>query len=131
MTYIPYNQTLTPKARANRKAPTLAEQKMWLELLQGKKFLGLRFSRQKPIDEYIVDFYCSEYLLAIEIDGDSHAEQKKYDQNRTEKLNTLGVIVIRYTNEEVINNIQGVYEDLNKRIDDLGKPPQSPLSGRG
>lgn len=100
---------------------------MWLELLQGKKFQGLKFSRQKPIDEYIVDFYCSEYLLAIEIDGDSHAEQKEYDQSRTEKLNTLGVIVIRYTNEEVINNIQGVYEDLKKRIDDFGKPPQSPL----
>lgn len=129
MTYIPYNQTLTKRARENRKTPTPAEEKLWLEVLQGKKFLGLKFSRQKPLDEYIVDFYCSEYLLAVEIDGDSHGEQKDYDQTRTEQLSFLGIIVIRYTNEEVVTNIEGVYEDLKRNISELKKPPQSPLSG--
>ncbi len=82
----------------------------------------MKFVRQKPLDEYIVDFYCSEYMLAVEIDGDSHGEQEEYDQQRTERLNALGVTVIRYTNEEVMTNIAGVYEDLKKQVVGLGKP---------
>jgi very-short-patch-repair endonuclease len=117
--YIPYNQSLTQKARENRKNPTPAEQKLWVEVLQGNKFLGLKFTRQKPLDEYIVDFYCRDYMLAIEIDGDSHGEQEDYDQKRTEDLNVLSVTVIRFTNEEVMRNIQGVYEDLQRKIEKL------------
>lgn len=131
MAYIPYNCTLTKRAREHRKTPTPAEQKLWFDVLQGKKFQGLKFSRQKPLDEHIVDFYCSEYLLAIEIDGDNHEEQNEYDQSRTKQLNALGINVIRYSNKEVMTNTQGVYEDLKKKIDDLRKPPQSPLSGGG
>ncbi len=132
--YIPYNQSLTKRARDNRKTPTPAEQKLWLDVLQGNKFEDLKFIRQKPLDEYIVDFYCSEYLLAVEIDGDSHGEQKEYDRQRTERLNALGVTVLRYTNDEVMTNIEAVYEDLKIKITSLGKPrktkpPQSPLSG--
>ncbi|MBC8288553.1 MAG: endonuclease domain-containing protein [Nitrospinae bacterium] len=122
MDYIPYNQSLTKRARENRKIPTPAEQKIWLDVLQGNKFQDLKFVRQKPLDEYIVDFYCSEYMLAVEIDGDSHGEQEEYDQQRTERLNALGVTVIRYTNEEVMTNIAGVYEDLKKQVVGLGKP---------
>jgi len=130
LVFIPYNKTLTQKARENRKNPTPAEQIIWLEILQGKKLNGLKFSRQKPLDKYIVDFYCSEILLAIEVDGDSHAEQKQYDQKRTKRLNDLGITVIRYTNEEVINNISGVYEDLKKIIEFLNNPPwQGGLGG--
>ncbi len=131
MVFIPYNKTLTQKARENRKSPTPAEKKIWTDILQGKKLNELKFSRQKPLDEYIVDFYCSKVLLAIEIDGDSHAEQKHYDQKRTERLKALGVTVIRYTNEEVMNNISGVYEDLKIKIVNLKQPPRSPLSGGG
>ncbi len=134
MDYIPYNQSLTKRARENRKTPTPAEQKIWLDVLRVKKFLDLKFIRQKPLDEYIVDFYCSEYRLAVEIDGDSHGEQEEYDQKRTERLNALGVTVVRYSNEEVMTNIEGVYEDLKRKVDSLikpqkDKPPQSPLSG--
>ena len=125
MVFIPYNQTLTQKARENRKAPTPAEKKIWVDILQGKNLLGFKFTRQKPLGEYIVDFYCSELLLAIEIDGDSHGGQKDYDQNRTKRLNDLGITVIRYTNEEVMGNIDGVYEDLKKKIENLKQPPQS------
>ena len=83
----------------------------------GNKQLGnLKFTRQKPLDEYIVDFYCAELMLAIEIDGDTHADQAQYDKRRTENLNKYGVKVIRYTNAEVLNNLEGVYQDLCDRI---------------
>ncbi len=128
--YIPYNQSLTEKARENRKNPTQAENKLWSDVLQNKQFADLKFTRQKPLDEYIVDFYCSELMLAIEIDGDSHAEQVEYDQNRTLKLNQLGIEVIRYTNKDVMTNLNGVYSDLLKKIKCWqNKPPESPLSG--
>ena len=126
--YIPYNKTLTEKARKNRKNPTPAEQKLWHEVLQSKRLDNLKFTRQKPLDEYIVDFYCAKLMLAIEIDGDTHAGQKQYDEDRTKNLNKFGVEVIRYTNAEVLNNLEGVYQDLHKRIS-ARKPPKSPLSG--
>jgi len=125
LVFIPYKQTLTQRARENRKIPTAAEKKFWFDILQGQKFLGLKFSRQKPLDKFIVDFYCSEILLAIEIDGDSHGEQKEYDERRTKRLNTLGVSVIRYTNDDVLKNIDGVYEDLKIKVENL-KQPYSP-----
>ena len=127
MVFIPYNQTLTQKARENRKAPTPAEKKIWADILQGKKLLGFKFTRQKPLDEYIVDFYCSEILLAIEIDGDSHAAQKQYDEKRTKRLNDLGITVLRYTNQEVMGNIDGVYADLKEKIANLKQTPSVPL----
>ena len=114
--YIPYNKTLTEKARKNRKNPTPAEQKLWYEVLQSKRLDNLKFTRQKPLDEYIVDFYCAKLMLAIEIDGDNHAGQKQHDKDRTKDLNKFGVEVIRYTNAEVLNNLEGVYQDLHKRI---------------
>ena len=63
-------------------------------------------------------------MLAIEIDGDTHAGQKQYDEDRTKNLNKFGVEVIRYTNAEVLNNLEGVYQDLHKRIS-ARKPPKS------
>ena len=114
--YVPYNHTLTQKARQNRKNPTPAEQKLWYKILQSKRLSNLKFTRQKPLDEYIVDFYCAELKLAIEIDGDTHARQKQYDKDRTKALNKHGVEVIRYTNADVLNNLEGVYQDLQKRI---------------
>lgn len=63
-----------------------------------------------------MDFYCSELRLVIEIDGDSHAETEEYDLERTRFLNALGLQVIRYSNDEIIQNIEGVYDDLNQWI---------------
>ena len=114
--YIPYNHTLTQKARENRKNPTPAEQKLWYKVLQRKRLGNLKFTRQKPLTKYIVDFYCAELKLAIEIDGDTHARQKQYDKDRTKNLNKHGIEVIRYTNADVLNNLEGVYQDLQKRI---------------
>ena len=131
---LPYNPTLTEKARENRKNPTPAEQKLWFEVLQNKRLNNLKFTRQKPLDKYIVDFYCAALMLAIEIDGDTHAEQRQYDETRTRRLNRLGVTVIRYTNAEVMNNLEGVYEDLLKRVAERQSvtsltPLNPPLSG--
>ena len=114
--YIPYNHTLTQKARENRKNPTPAEQRLWYKVLQNKQLGNLKFVRQKPLDAYIVDFYCAELKLAIEIDGDTHARQKQYDKDRTKALNKHGVDVIRYTNADVLNNLEGVYRDLHERV---------------
>ena len=126
--YIPYNETLTQKARENRQNPTAAEKKLWYEVLANKQLDNLKFTRQKPLDAYIVDFYCPELKLAIEIDGDTHADQEQYDKRGTEDLKGYGIEVIRYTNAEVLDNLDGVYQDLRERISGK-KPPISPLSG--
>jgi very-short-patch-repair endonuclease len=114
--FLHYNKNLTVLARENRKNPTAAEIKMWTEVLRMRQFAHYKFLRQKPIANFIVDFYCSELHLVIEIDGDSHGETNTYDLERTRLLNAHGLTVIRYTNEDVLKNIAGVYDDLARRI---------------
>ena len=117
--FIPYNAGLKEKARENRRNRNSAEIKIWNEVLRGKGFKGLKFTRQKPIGPFIVDFYCAELMLAIEIDGDSHQEKLQYDNERTEKLKQIGVTVIRYLNDDVLHHLQGVYEDLELRVEEM------------
>ncbi len=114
--FLQYKTTLTALARNNRKNSTAAEHKIWQELLRNKQFFNLKFIRQKPIDGYIVDFYCSDLQLVIEIDGDSHAETFEYDTERTRILEAYGLTVVRYTNHEIMHNLEGVYDDLKRRI---------------
>jgi very-short-patch-repair endonuclease len=111
--HLPYNPRLTELARANRKNPTPAETLLWQKVLRAKQFAQHKFHRQKPIGPYVVDFYCADLLLVIEIDGDSHAEQIEYDAERTAFLNRLGLRVLRYTNFEILNNLPGVFDDLS------------------
>jgi very-short-patch-repair endonuclease len=115
--YIPYKRKLTELARKNRNNPSPAEKKIWYEVLCRKRFEGYKFTRQKPIANFIVDFYCSKLRLVIEIDGDSHAESKEYDETRTNILNQYGLRVLRYTNRDVMNNIEGVYQDLMRIVE--------------
>ena len=117
--YIEYNPKLIEVARENRKNQTQAEEKMWFNILKGKQFENYKFLRQKPLDNFIADFYCAELLLIIEIDGDSHAKQREYDTLRSEKLEAHGIKVVRYTNDDVLSNIEGVYQDLKKRIKEI------------
>ena len=119
MGYVPYDEALTEKARENRRNPTPAEKKLWFEVLRSRQLSGLKFTRQKPLDRYIVDFYCAELMLAIEIDGDSRVGRKRCDEVRARSLNALGVEVVRYTNAEVMNRVDGVYVDLLKRVSDM------------
>ncbi len=103
------------KAKALRGSMTISEQYLW-EQLKGKKILGLRFRPQHPIDIFIADFYCHSLKLVIEIDGGIHKnnEQKKYDIGREAELSDLGIEVIRFTNEEVINHINEVVDEITK-----------------
>ena len=114
--YIRYNPALKERARENRKNPTPAERQLWSKLLCGGRFRGFKFTRQKPLGEYIVDFYCAELRLAIELDGDSHASQTRYDRRRTKNLNALGVRVVRYTNDEVKLGLDSVLDDFVRAV---------------
>jgi len=116
LAFVPYDNSLTAFARENRKHPSAAESKLWYQLLRMRNLSTYKFTRQKPVTNFIVDFYCAELRLAIEIDGDSHAESAVYDAKRTKTLNSLGITVVRYSNDEILNNLQGVYVDLMRRV---------------
>ncbi|WML92152.1 endonuclease domain-containing protein [Thiothrix lacustris] len=124
--YQPYHDSLIALARINRKNPTPAEYKMWSGILRRRQLTGFKFLRQKPIDGYIVDFYCAALALVIEIDGDSHADRAEYDAERTRILHAYGLQVIRYTNDEILFNLQGVYLHLMEQI--LTRLEMLPLS---
>jgi len=92
-------------ARELRSRTTKAEQKLW-SLLRNRQLKGKKFRRQHPISNYIVDFYCSECKLAIELDGNFHADEvaKDYDKSRTALLGEFGITVLRFWNEEVMSD---------------------------
>jgi very-short-patch-repair endonuclease len=114
-----YDKRLTALARENRQVPTPAENLLWQKVLRGKQFGGYKFHRQKPIGPYIVDFYCAELKLVIEIDGDSHAEQPDYDAQRTAFLESHGLHVLRYANRDILNNLPSVFEHLQTQLEIL------------
>ena len=114
--FIPYNKNLTTHARENRKNPTQAEIAIWNKILRMRQFAAYKFLRQKSIANFIVDFYCSALCLVIEIDGDSHGKMIGYDSQRTRILNSHGLAVLRYSNDDVVKNIAGVYDDLARHI---------------
>ena len=82
---------------------------------------GYDFHRQKPLDNYIVDFFCNELMLAIEIDGLSHIGKEKYDKKRQQRLESLGIRFLRFEDEEVFYNIGKVLSDIEKWIKDNHK----------
>ena len=107
---------LTPIAQRLRREATKEENQLWYQFLRQHK---LRFRRQMVLGKYVVDFYCAELQLAIEIDGSIHDHLQEADLLRTKNLETTGVIVIRYTNDQVINNLSFVLKDLHQRITSL------------
>ncbi|MGB6294815.1 MAG: endonuclease domain-containing protein [Rivularia sp. (in: cyanobacteria)] len=113
--HLPYNPKLIEKAKELRKNMTPAEKKLWKNYL---RTLKIRFLRQRPIDNFIVDFYCAKLKLVIEVDGESHFtnEAKIYDEQRTLMLENYGLQVIRFTNEEVLKNFEGVCVYINNLI---------------
>ncbi len=102
-----YNKNLKEFARENRKRATKAEIKIWSQLLKSKQ-TGYSFLRQRPILNYIADFFCKELKLIIEIDGVTHNEKLVDDQLKDKKLNLAGYHVLRFTDEQVMNNLEGV-----------------------
>lgn len=117
--HIPYNYSLGKKARTLRNSLTLPERQFWNALRQMPFYKITKFNRQKPLGEYIVDFYCHEHRLVIEIDGDTHGEEdaQRKDQIRTEFLESKGLRVVWFTNPDVVNNIEGVMLQLEKIIE--------------
>ena len=111
--YIEYNKSNIYHARINRQNMTRAEQRIWFEILK-KRPWWYKFLRQKMIGGFILDFYCSKLLLAIEIDGVTHnsPEEILYDKQRTHYLNKKWIKVIRYTNNDVYKRLDAVYENL-------------------
>jgi very-short-patch-repair endonuclease len=125
---FPANRNLTEKAKEMAKNMTKAEQIMWFQVLKSKK-TNFKWLKQKIIDNYIVDFYCHTLGLVIEIDGNSHNERKEYDKIRTEFLNHFGLKVLRYSNNQVYNNLNFVKNDLFEKIQQRQKELQQlPLS---
>ena len=108
---INYLSQLRELSRNNRNNPTEAELKIWNEILRKKK-TGFTFLRQKPINRFILDFYCSELNLAIEIDGNSHNKKQGYDSERDKFLQQIGITTLRFTNKEIFNNIDGIKNKL-------------------
>ncbi|MCH2188341.1 endonuclease domain-containing protein [Candidatus Gracilibacteria bacterium] len=101
--------------------PTKAELLAWEKLFSNRGFYGYKFSRQKMLGYFIVDFYCSELQLVVEIDGGIHDSRKEYDSERECELQKIGVKVIRYTNAQILKDVEGVYYDLAQKLN-LGSP---------
>jgi very-short-patch-repair endonuclease len=114
---IPYKPELKEIARQFRNNPTPAEAYLW-KYLKGKQLLGFDFHRQKPLGYYIVDFYCCELRLAIEIDGSVHKleYQKFKDVKRQDDIEDYGIRFIRFSNSDIMNNIDNVLDNIKQCI---------------
>jgi len=124
---LPFNPNLKERARELRKAGNLAEIIFWKQV-RNKQFLGLDFDRQKIVGNYIVDFYCKELGVVVEIDGDSHNEKMEYDAERDKYLKSLGLKVYHVRAEDVLNNIEGVMKFLETELTPLRDGNVTPLT---
>ena len=104
--------------RELRQSSTEAEKILWEEL-RNRKLNGLKFRRQHPLDKFIADFYCNEKKIVIELDGGVHDEKevKEYDANRTYMLGELQITVMRFRNEEVLNDFKTVLKKISEFAD--------------
>ncbi|NVO21328.1 MAG: endonuclease domain-containing protein [Bacteroidetes bacterium] len=105
--------TLFERAKDLRERQTVAEKVLW-EAIRSRRCNGLKFRRQHPSFRYILDFYCVEHKIAIEIDGSIHQapEIHEYDDHRTTVLEELGLRVLRFSNKEVVNNLGEVLSSI-------------------
>lgn len=118
---IPYNRSLKIRARELRKNMTPAEILVWKNIR--KKSLGVEFHRQVPILNYIVDFYCHEIGLALEIDGKIHNDNFLEDSERQGEIEKYGVSFLRFSNHEVFNDIDSVKNKINTYIIEFNQNP--------
>lgn len=112
-------------ARQLRAAQTDAETLLWSRL-RGHRLFGLKFRRQQPVGACIVDFFCAEKRLIVELDGGQHQDRAGYDAGRDAWLKTEGYTVLRYWNNEVMGNLEGVLGDICRCAGVLEKGPPSP-----
>ena len=107
-------------SRNNRNNPTPAEDMLW-GALRENQLSGYKFRRQHPTSYYILDFYCHSKKLAIEVDGGYHdnPDQKDYDEFRTAALNQMGITEIRFTNQQVLDDLPGVLERIKEALSEI------------
>ena len=120
---LPYNPKLKERAKELRQAGNVSEVLFWNQV-KNKQFKGFDFDRQKIIGNYIVDFYCSNCNVVIEIDGSSHNEKQEYDAQRDAFLESLSLTVIHISVEDVMKNMNGVMEMLIHHPALKGTPPE-------
>jgi very-short-patch-repair endonuclease len=127
MKRIQYNPKLKEAANRLRNNSIKAEIRLWT-YLKGKQLLGYDFHRQKPIDNYIVDFFCNTLMLALELDGYTHnfKEVADRDEIKEQRLNEIGIRVLRFKDENVMNNIEGIIAEIKEWIVDRGTHPLIP-----
>jgi very-short-patch-repair endonuclease len=99
------------RVRMARKEATPAERKLW-QCLRASQLQGFKFRRQVWLGPFIADFFCAEAKLVVEVDGDTHGSQLNYDQQRTDWLRREGFDLVRVTNADVMQNIDGVLEHI-------------------
>ena len=124
----PYNKDNVVLARNLRKTMTFPERELWYHFLRA---YPIRFQRQKPIGDYIVDFYCARAGLVVELDGPYHGidRQMENDASRTEALERMELRVLHFQNKDVVKNLYGVTTEIDRvvkeRCEELGTTPQS------
>ena len=121
-----YNKKLKALSSELRKKGTLSEVLLW-NVLKGRKIKGYQFMRQKPIRNYIVDFFCSNLKLVIEIDGVSHNDKGESDRIRQKKLESLGLSVIRFYEWDVKKDIRAVVQSIEDWIAEYEKKSTTTL----
>jgi very-short-patch-repair endonuclease len=125
-----FNRPSTRGKRKNlRKSRTEAEMALW-QRLRDKGFRACKFYRQYGIGEYIADFYCPQHMLVIEIDGSQHYtdDGREYDESREEYMSSLAIKTIRFSNLDVLQNIEGVLAEIAKELE-LPHAPSLPKRG--
>jgi very-short-patch-repair endonuclease len=115
MPYVPYNKKLKAFSQDLRNKSTLGEVLLWKEL-RASKMMGYKFNRQKPLANYIVDFYCKSLNLVIEVDGTSHDDKQEEDRIRDERLNKMGLVVLRLNEYEIRDDIEIPLRQIKKFI---------------
>ena len=115
--FLLYSRKLKNSARYLRKNMTESERELWFRL-RGKQLLGVQFYRQKPIGDFIVDFFAPKAKLVVEVDGSQHAEedQKRRDKQRDDYLATRGIKVLRFNSREVLNHTDSVVSSIYRYI---------------
>ncbi len=126
---LPYNRNLKGYARQLRENMTGAERHLWAKIRM-KQLKGYQFYRQKPIGDYIVDFFCPKAKLIIEVDGSQHFvnETIEYDRIREEYVSSLGLKVLRFTNTEVLKHVEGVVECIEEEMNEKIPVREIPLN---
>jgi len=124
-------KTTIARARELRRQMTLPEVVLW-QAIRGRKLGGVRFRRQHPVGPWILDFYCDDARLAVEVDGSGHEhpDQARHDARRTQWLNLRGIAVHRIAARDVLGNLEGVLVSLKERVCGEAPPPlRGPVVG--